>query len=779
MYFHKIRHPANFAFSETFNASSRTAKIGGKSFRYSVDDLGSDVFHLEIEGPDSLPNLAQSHLQKLPKRASRYGVAIGTHGEIVVGGAGEKPLISSLPRSAFGVCGKAWVFPFQLAEGTQFYGMGEKNIGFEKSNHIWGDFSHREIREGQTDPMYVSTPYFIVKQGNTYVGILIDNPYPVFIDTGSNYYFDRTFAKGEPNMFYFGSDEGLASIYFLVGPSLHELTCKMQQLCGTTPLPPLWALGHNQCRWGYRGTEDLKELDEKFTAHKIPDDGLWLDIDYMDMFRVFTFNPKHFKNVAKEIAALRKNNRYVVPILDPGVKLEKGYKVYDDGVKKGMFCKTPQGLDYVGFVWPGKTVFPDFSLPKVRAWWAAYVKAFAETGVAGAWLDMNDPSTGAVEVDDMLFGNGKLPHTVYHNQYALGMAQASHAGFLAARPHERPFLLARSGFTGQSKYSAIWTGDNFANRHHMKNAVQITMSLALSGIPFNGPDVGGFGGHSSGQLLSDWYKAGFLFPFFRNHAAMESNKQEPWAYDAKTLAISKHYISTRYKLLPYLYNLFVDQEEQGTAIMRPLFYDFEDTARLPLGKIDDQFLIGPAILQAPIYEEKSLTRELVLPGKTSWFAAHEGKWIAGNRKVKTRQTDKSTPLYVREGAVVPMQAGTRTTNNNDLGDIELHLFLKRSTRGTASYQYRFDDGHSFDYRAGKRTSFRLNATVKGSTIHIQAYDIQNNYLPAKVRFVVYDKFKQVVVEGLEQEKKLALKSLRWDLVGKPLSVGSTAPVVIK
>jgi alpha-glucosidase len=787
MYFQKIRHPSNFSFVSKFNDSTHSATVAGKHHRFVLKDLGSDVFHLQIEGPQPLPNLAQSDLQRLPKHPSLTAITFGPKGEILWHGADGKPLLQSLAKNAFGISGKAWMLQFQRPDGTQFYGQGEKNNGFEKSGKrtkfwntdIWGDFHLHLCINEVTDPMYVSVPYLIVKQGNSYLGILVDNPYPVFMDTGSNYLFRRDLDPSEPSTFWLGADEGLASVYLLSGPSLHELTCKFQQLCGTTPVPPLWSLGHHQCRWGYRSYADLADLDVKFRRNKIPNDGLWLDIDYMDGFRVFSFDKKHFPNPAKDLGKLNKQNGHVVPILDPGVKLDKQYKVYQDGVRSNIFCENSNGDRYVGFVWPGKTVFPDFSIKEARAWWAKQVKAFAEAGVSGAWLDMNDPSVGAVELDDMRFNHGKLPHTSYHNQYALGMAQASREGFLAARPNERPFLLARSGFTGQSKYSAIWTGDNYSNRFHMRKSIEVTLNLALSGIPFNGPDVPGFGGNTYPELFTAWYKAGFLFPFLRNHAIMDSTAQEPWAFGSRPMEVVRHYIRTRYKLLPYLYNLFIDQEERGAAILRPLFYDFEDTAKLPLGQIDDQFLVGPSLLHAPVYKEGTRSRKVVLPGKNKWFAAHENRWVRGNRKITTTENRLSTPLYVREGAIVPMQTGVRTSNENDLGNIELHLFLNRSTRGTASYQYRFDDGHTFDYRQGKRTAFSLNVTVKGQALRIQVYDIHNGYRPANVRFVVYDRFKKVEVEGLQKSAELALKPLQWNLAGKTLRCGATTAVTIK
>jgi len=272
----------------------------------------------------------------------------------------------------------------------------------------------------------------------------------------------------------FGADQGQPNLYIIFGPSLPELTRKLQHLVGETPLPPAWALGYHQCRWGYESAADLELLDTKFREHGIPADGLWLDIDYMDRYKVFTLDKKHFPAPRQTFARLAKAGRRVIASLDPGVKLEKGYGVCERGKQAKAFCQNPQGLEYVGLVWPGETLFPDFSQESTRTWWAKEVAQFARLGIDGVWLDMNDPSTAAVDNQDMLFNPGTKNHSSFHNQYALGMAMATRKGFQQAYPGKRPFQLSRSGSTGVGRYTTIWTGDNYSNlpppqkqhRHH-------------------------------------------------------------------------------------------------------------------------------------------------------------------------------------------------------------------------------------------------------------------------------------------------------------------------
>jgi alpha-glucosidase len=778
MYFNKIRHPDNFAFTAPAAAS--------------VKHLGDDVHRLFIRGRKPWKNPSQAELaSKLPGKA-RHAVAFTPdNGLRITETLSGRELLAGIPGATHGTCGDAWMLQFRHQADMRFYGLGEHSGKLEKTGQrakfwntdLWGDFSIHEIKTAHPNPMYVSIPWLIVKQGNDYVGFLVHHPGAVFMDLASSFIW----AADNPDdrnrrSFYLGAPDGDTDVFVIVGPSLPELTRKLQRLVGVTPLPPLWALGHHQCRWGYAGPKDLEELDRKFTEHQIPTDGLWLDIDYMDRYKVFTFEPKLWGDetaIRKKLAALAKKGRRVIPILDPGVKVEPGYFACDDGLREGVFCLTPSGKPYVGFVWPGKTYMPDYSLPKTRAWWAAHVKKFAALGNAGAWLDMNDPSVGAVELDDMLFDHGRQPHEAYHNQYALGMAKASREGWIAARPDERPFLLARSAFVSSSKYTAVWTGDNVANWHHLRGCIPLSVGLALSGQPFNGPDVCGFGGDTTPELAIAWYKAGFLFPFFRNHSILKSRNQEPWALGAPALKIIGRYIRLRYKLLPYLYNAFIAQEATGEAILRPLFYDYADTPALPLDRISDQFMIGRDILQAPVVDEGTPRRSLVLPGTHAWFSAQEGRWIDGGQSLEVTAGPAETPLYIREGALIPMQIGQRTSQKNDLGKIELHCFVRPGTTEASSTTHAFDDGLGFGYQKGERTTATFLAQADGDELVVVVSDFAAGYRPLSVSLVVHGKFKRATLVHAGRRSALDLAAAKVTLTGKPLSVRTSRPVILR
>jgi len=760
MHFHKYPHPSNFEFPGKITAN-RPFKTRLGTYRLNVRASVDDVYHLQVTGRDWAKSDSQAGL-RFPKASPNLSgrhthLTFSKRGDMFLKSKSGEVLLASLPQRFFGQQGQGSLFEFIRTPHDQFYGMGEKWSGLEHSNKthkfwntdVWGDFHPESYVNGKPapDPTYVSIPYLILKRGNTYLGLLLDNPYATYISTN----FTSSIAgqmdlKQTNQAIYLSAEKGQPNLYIIYGPSLAQLTRKFQKLVGTTPLPPAWALGYHQCRWGYESEADLLALDRKFRQHKIPVDGLWLDIDYMDGYRVFTFAKKHFANPRSTAARLKKAGRKIIPIIDPGVKFEKNYRVYESGHRAKVFCENQQGGEYRGLVWPGETVFPDFSLKTAREWWAREVRDFASLGIQGAWLDMNDPATGPSDNVDMLFDHGRKPHDAYHNQYAFGMALATRQGFLEAHPDERPFLLCRSGSTGIQRHTALWTGDNFSNYHHLKNSIATTLNLALTGVPFNGPDAGGFGGDTWPELIRDWYKAGFLFPVLRNHSCSGTRQQEPWAFDEKTLHVLRHYIRLRYRFRPYLYQLFAQHELTGEAILRPLFYDFADTAKTPLGLIDDQFLVGPHILQAPFVEPERKTRDVVLPGRTKWYDISAGRWLAGNQKIAVTARLEATPLYIRDGAILPLARLAESDHVFNGKRVDFHVFL--SGDGSAQTRYIFDDGHSFAYQqAGRRSEVEITAQRKNGALAITVKESKRGYGKGDFTFTTTPEVKTVTINA--------------------------------
>ena len=776
LFTHKIPHPANFVFR-------------GARDRLTVSALGGDVFRLRPRRDGGWRNPSQAVLAAKIPGADTHSVGFVRDGTLRVKDARGRVVFSGVPGATLGRSGPAWLLQFRHERGTQFYGLGEHSKGLEKGGQrvkFWNtdaisDYHFDQIRTDYGNPLYVAVPWVIVKRGNFYVGLLVHHPGEVFMDLASNFIW----ASGnntdvERRSFYVGAPDGQPDVYLIVGPDLPALTRKLQTLVGRTPLPPRWALGYHQCRWGYAGPRDLNWLDRELRRRRIPCDGLWLDIDYMDAYKVFTFSPREWGSAAgvrRSLAALRRRGRRVVAILDPGVKVERGYEVCADGLRRKVFCQTREGKPFTGFVWPGHTHMPDFSRADARAWWAERVAAFARTGMAGAWLDMNDPAVGAVELDDMRFDRGRQPHASYHNQYALGMAQASRAGLLAARPDERPFLLTRSACISSSRYAAVWTGDNMSNWHHLRMAIPVMLGLALSGLPFNGADVGGFALDGSRELCVAWYQAGFLFPFFRNHNASPAyvRAQEPWAFGPAAGRIMARYVRLRYKFLPYLYQLFLAQARTGEAIVRPLFHDFADRRAQPLGRIDDQFMAGPALMHAPVVDEGKTRRAVVLPAGCRWLSLADGRWLRGGRTVRVAAPAGTSPLFAREGSLVPLRAGDSAESATDLRAIELHAFLDAATRREAVAEYSADDGETFGYERGQRTTVRFRVRVaRAGAVTLRVEPVASGYGRLRVRFVLYTGARSVALVTPAGRTEVPTRNFTWRATGVKLTARATA-----
>ena len=747
MFFNKIPPAANFRY-QSENAALLSAAAGDR-YTPHIDNLGEGVFRFTVQN-SGWEAKSQALLDTGVFKSSDIPaeLVLTKDGDLQLDFGGAT-LLSSLAGGAFGVLGKKWILRFDYDESMRFYGLGEKHTGLEKTGQIckfwntdvFADFGFLRAEHGQTDPLYASIPYLLLKQDEGYVGILVNNPYPVFMNLGAEENIANLMDANEADTrkLLLGSYDGTPDVFFIVGTNAKEVTRKLQRLCGMTPMPPIWALGNHQCRFGYRDLADLEELDAKFDEYEIPCDGLWLDIDYMDGFRVFTVNDG-FEDYTRRIGKLQEKGRKIVPILDPGVKNEAGFSIFESGQEDDVFCKTCEGDLYSGFVWPGRTAFPDYSINRARAWWAWHVKQFTETySFDGYWIDMNDPSTGSAELEDMRFNEGKDDHNAYHNQYALGMQEATLEGLSAARPGERPFIISRSGFISTQRYSALWTGDNWSNYTHLREGIGMSLNLSLSGVPFNGPDVPGFCGEVTPELAVDWHKAGFLFPFFRNHSANLSPKQEPWQFEKPYREVIAHYIRLRYKLLPYLYNCFFEHAETGDPILRTLFYEFPEDARLE--KVADQFLVGDAILQAPIVNEGELSREVVLPDR-AWFNATNGTWSQGERQFSLDADLFSTGLFFAENVMLPALPGIRKTIDKHLNEIEVHVMLSPDSTDTAKLHYRFDDGVSVSNEAPQSVS--LSAVVVNGNLNIQVESL-NLKEAFSVCFVTYARFEKLSI----------------------------------
>lgn len=736
MHLTKYPHPANFEYARGYDEASGLAIVGEGKVSVQTRSFAGGIRQLLVR--DTARWLPDPHLAELfpPELGDPSGICLEDDMTVTVRDDRGRAVLRGRTGESFGVSGKAFLMQFEVPDDARFYGMGEKLFGrIELSGirtrfwntDVWSDFHWAQWGSHPSDPPYCSVPYVACKAGDAWVGVYVHNPGPVFMQTPGRD-DTRVFVEWQrtPRNLVVGSSEGEPNVWFLVDSTLRGLTAKFQRLLGTTPLPPLWSLGFHQSRWGYGGERDLLELDRLFARHGIPCSGLWLDLDYMDGYRVFTVASEQFPNGARPVSdQLAKNGRRIVPILDPGVKKEPGYAVYEEGMAAGLFCRNEVGKPFVGLVWPGETVFPDFTQARVREWWARLVADLARQGFGAFWIDMNDPSTGPVEPEGMLFADGTQPHELHRNQFALGMQLATKAGLEAARPAERPFVLSRSGSAGTARHAAVWTGDNVSNHFYLRNSIPTSLGMSISGIPFNGPDIGGFGGDAHDELMVRWFQAGFLFPFCRNHTTADSRREEPWEYPAPARRAITRFIRLRYRLMPYLYNLFVQHEASGEPILRPLLYEFEEPGLEDLG---DEFMIGPSLLQAPVLEPETNSRRVVLPGGDPWLCARTGRWRQPGRHTVTTSL-ATTPLYLRHGAVVPMLGFEPRSAESDWSRVAFLLAAPPGWVGKSEYSYAVDDGTTLEYRAGKRSVLVVRAEGDGKSVQASATMASDGFGP--------------------------------------------------
>ncbi|MGE9290872.1 MAG: TIM-barrel domain-containing protein, partial [Puniceicoccales bacterium] len=561
------------------------------------------------------------------------------------------------------------------------------------------------------DPYYISIPFFY--HGTTRHSGL------------AGFYFDNSYrsafefvAKDRYRVHFSG---GQYTEYIMAGPSMARILSAYTDLTGRMQPPPMWALGHHQCRWHAYTQESTLELAKTYREKKIPCDTLWLDIDYMDEYRVFTWNKETFPRPQEMLSTLQDQGFRTITIIDPGVKYDPGYSVFDEALEQDLFCRTPGGSVYLGQVWPGRTAFPDFSLEETRQWWGNLNAEHVKFGLAGIWNDMNEPATGQVPARDMGFGRGRYRHERYHNEYALLMAMGTTQGLLSAMPEKRTFILSRAGSAGIQRYAANWMGDNFSRWDHLQMSVPMALGMGISGQPFVGADVGGFAGDCSMELLLRWYQCAAFTPFFRNHNSNGRPDQYPWSFGEAAERLCRDTISTRYRLMPYIYTQFMLSSESGDPIQRPLLYQYQEdfSAR----QVEDQFLFGKDLLVAPVFAPGVTSRNVYLPEGT-WYDWRDQKSFSGGQWVIASAPLDSIPVFVRGGAVLPLWPEVpESTMNYHPETIDLHLFVPKEDGETASVLHE-DDGSTFGFREGsfyrtrfsvvrKKEQLRLAVSVEG------------------------------------------------------------------
>jgi alpha-glucosidase len=622
----------------------------------------------------------------------------------------------------------------KLMGDEKFYGLGDKTGHLNKRAYdyeMWNTDEPAPHVESHKS-LYKSIPFFITLRDKFVFGIFFDNTYKSYFDMG----------KENSEYYYFAAEDGNLNYYFIYGDKMEQVISRYTDLTGKTPLPQMWALGYQQSRWSYDTKDRVMEIAENFRKYDIPIDVIHMDIDYMDGYRVFTFDNNKFPDFKKIMDDLKGMGIKVVTIIDPGVKKDKGYFVYEKGLKNNYYVKDKDGIPYVNEVWPGDSVYPDFADKNVRDWWAENQRIMIEEGVSGIWNDMNEPASFKGPLpNDVVFNDEGIEsdHREFHNLYGHLMSKATFKG-IKKYTRKRPFVITRACYAGSQKYTTVWTGDNQSFWEHLRLSIPMLLNLGMSGMAFCGCDVGGFSFDCTSELLSRWVQVGCFSPLFRNHSAIHSRDQEPWAFDEETLNINRKYIKLRYKLLPYIYDLMHESECNGLPPMRALVIHYSNDKNVY--NINDEFLFGKNILVAPVVEQGKTYRALYLP-KGKWFDYWTKEKINGQQIIIRNAPIDVCPMYVKEGSIIPNYPDQRYVGEKVIDELTLDIY-----EGNGDYEHYEDDGESYNYKDGKYNLYRIiqrvkeDISIKFKKIHI-GYDSSYKYLKiifnsSKVKLVTFN-----------------------------------------
>ncbi len=656
-------------------------------------------------------------------------------------------------------------------KGECFFGLGDKSCqlnlrGKKLQNWCTDSFGYSK----DTDPLYRSIPF--------YFGLNKGMGYGIFFDNTFRSHFD--FDEQSTGKMSFAAEGGEVDYYFFFGPELLSVAEQYMQLTGRPELPPIWALGFHQCRWSYYPEKRVREVAQEFRNQQIPCDAIYLDIDYMDGYRCFTWNKEFFPQPSKMINDLKKDGFQTVVMIDPGIREDEDYHVYKQGVENDYFCKRTDGELMLGPVWPPNCGFPDFTNPAVRDWWGQlYEVLYNENGISGFWNDMNEPALFKVNhctfPDEVLHHyEGQITnHAKAHNIYGQQMSRATIKGLKQLNPKKRPFLVTRATYSGGQRYAALWTGDNIATWEHLQLGNRQCQRLSLSGFSFVGTDIGGFFQYPDGELMVRWLQLGIFHPFFRVHsmgnnddgsAEVDAEKvkqrdmkdrldQEPWAFGKAFTPQAKAAIELRYQLLPYLYTAFWQNVEKGTPIIKSLSF-FDQNDKNTLDK-EVEFIFGDHILVAPVTAPKVKKVSVYLP-KGTWFNYWTGEKYKGGQSIKTKVQLGTFPMFIKAGGIIPHYPVMQYTNEKKVEELTLKVYA-----GTNADNPLYEDaGEGYSYTKGDyslrqfstnlgKSKFKISQTVEGKRV--------SDYSTTKLEIIgLTNKIKSCKIDG----KSLAFKETK-------------------
>ncbi|WP_283694324.1 TIM-barrel domain-containing protein [Clostridium perfringens] len=585
------------------------------------------------------------------------------------------------------------VYISKVNDCLAYYGLGEKGGDLNKKGCYTENFNTDDPETDDDSITYYKTIPF-------YVALKEEATYGIFFDNSFRSYFDMGMEMGD--RIFFGAIGGQIQYYFIPGENIKEVVKNYTALTGRMEMPPLWSLGYQQCRFSYFSQEEVRELVKTFEEKNIPLDVVYLDIDYMDGFRVMTFKTPNFDDAAGLIGDLKEKGIRTITIIDPGVKVDEEYPVFKRGKEGNHFTKKLDGEIFIGAVWPGDSAFPDFSNKDCREWWKSELKKFiSEHGMDGIWNDMNEPCVFNNDHKTMLetclhnSDNGVIEHKEFHNRYGFEMSRCSKEAQEELHPNERGFSMTRATYAGGQRYSSVWTGDNMSLWSQMRMSISMNANLGISGFSFVGNDVSGFGLDSSEELFIRWMEMGPFIPIFRNHSNMYTRRQEPWAFGPRAEKIAKKSIELRYELLPYIYDLYYISHKEGLPIFRPMIMEYEKDMNLL--NMREQFMLGENMLVAPVLYEGERSKTVYLP-KGSWFNYFTMEKLQGGKWYKLPCELDEILVFVKEGSIIP----TYNKKFRNVKERPKNILLKVFGENAKGFHYN-DDGHTMEYLEGKYT----------------------------------------------------------------------------
>ncbi|MBQ4819449.1 glycoside hydrolase family 31 protein [Aquimarina sp. MMG016] len=599
-------------------------------------------------------------------------------------------------------------------QGECYYGLGDKPMHLNLKGKRVENWATDQYAFGKDqDPIYKSVPF--------YIGMYEERAYGIFFDNTFRTFFD--FCHERRNVTSFWAQGGEMNYYFFYGPNMQDVVTRYTDLTGKPELPPLWALGYHQCKWSYYPESKVKEITGKFRELQIPCDAIYLDIDYMDGFRCFTWNKEYFPDPKRMVEELAEDGYKTVVIIDPGIKIDDQYSVYTEAMDKDYFCKRADGPYMRGKVWPGECYFPDFTNPEVREWWAGLFKEIIdEIGVKGVWNDMNEPAV--MEVPGKTFPNdvrhnydgNPCSHRKAHNIYGTQMARATYEGIKRFAYPKRPFVITRSAYSGAQRYTSSWTGDNVATWEHLWIANIQAQRMSMSGMSFTGSDIGGFAEHPTGELYARWIQLGVFHPFCRTHSSGDHGNQEPWTFGEEVIDVTRKYVELRYQLLPYLYTMFWEYAEDGIPMLKSLvLYDQMDTQT---HYRTDEFIFGNQILVCPVQEPNAKGRRMYIP-RGNWYNYWTREYVKGGMEQWVDADLDTIPMFIKEGAIIPKYPIQQYVGEKKIEELKLEVYYKQGNKEVSKVYEDAQDG--YDYAKGRFSLRSFSVTGKENEVIIQQH----------------------------------------------------------